>query len=151
MTPLPLMTSPSNAGHSAQGMWFNMTALGGATAVQAKLLLGGETSMWQDEYVGSCMFPNKQDANFSESVASACVLLTSAGVLLRGVMEGHTYCNCQHKCNYKHTSRVAASFNQLLTFSFRSHCYGTHQPHQHRLVASGQGCVNAPENPLNPA
>ena len=59
-------------GHSAEKMWFNMTALGGATAAQAKLLLGGETSMWQDEYVGSCMFANAQDANFSESVAG-CV------------------------------------------------------------------------------
>lgn len=42
-------------GHTAKGMWINMTALGGASPAQAALLLGGETSMWQDQYVSSCM------------------------------------------------------------------------------------------------
>lgn len=56
-------------GHSARHMWFNMTALGTATPQQSALLLGGETSMWQDVYVNSCLFPNDQDGNFSESVA----------------------------------------------------------------------------------
>ena len=61
-----------SAGHSAEKMWLNMSALGNATAEQAKLLLGGETSMWQDRYVKSCLFPNKQDTNFTESV-NGCI------------------------------------------------------------------------------
>ena len=44
-----------SAGHSAQKMWLNMSALGNATATQTKLLLGGETSMWGDRYVSSCL------------------------------------------------------------------------------------------------
>ena len=57
-----------SAGHSAQAMWLNISAHGDASPAQAKLLLGGETSMWQDRYVGSCLFPNAQDRNFTESV-----------------------------------------------------------------------------------
>jgi hypothetical protein len=60
------------ASRPAAKMWLNITALGGATPAQAELLLGGETSMWQDQYVHSCLFANSQDANFSESV-SGCV------------------------------------------------------------------------------
>ena len=61
-----------SAGHSAQNMWLNISArAGNATAAQAALLLGGETSMWQDRYVGSCLFPNEQDDNFTESVNGA--------------------------------------------------------------------------------
>ena len=29
------------------------------------MMLQGETSMWQDRYVGSCLFPNAQDRNFT--------------------------------------------------------------------------------------
>ena len=56
-----------SAAHSARKMWLNISALGNATAEQAKHLLGGETSMWQDRYVNSCLFSNAQDANLRRS------------------------------------------------------------------------------------
>ena len=55
--------------HSAAAMWLNISALGGATAAQQQLLLGGETSMWQDQYVHSCLFDNAKDAAFTQSTA----------------------------------------------------------------------------------
>ena len=48
-----------SAGHSAKGMWFDMLK-GNANQTQCAYLLGGEVSMWQDRYVGSCLFPNDQ-------------------------------------------------------------------------------------------
>jgi hypothetical protein len=40
---------------------------------ELSLLLGGEVSMWQDEYVSSCMFQSPQtDSNFSTST-STCI------------------------------------------------------------------------------
>ena len=53
-------------GHSAKGMWIDMMK-GNSNVTQQKLLLGGEVSMWQDQYVGSCLFDNKQDENFTQS------------------------------------------------------------------------------------
>jgi len=44
-----------SAGHSARKMWLNISAVGNATYVQGKHLLGGETSMWQDRYVSRCV------------------------------------------------------------------------------------------------
>ncbi len=54
------------AGHSAKSMWIDMMK-DNSNTTQRKLLLGGEVSMWQDQYVGSCMFDNKQDENFTQS------------------------------------------------------------------------------------
>jgi hypothetical protein len=52
-------------------MYLDMKA-DNSNATQRALLLGGEVSMWQDAYVGSCLFGNQQDANFSQS-ASHCI------------------------------------------------------------------------------
>ena len=59
------------AGHSAKGMYLDMKA-GNTNETQRGLLLGGEVSMWQDQYVGSCLFGNQQDENFTEST-SHCI------------------------------------------------------------------------------
>lgn len=55
---------------SAKSLWFDMMA-GNTCADEAcrQLLLGGETAMWMDDYVGSCLFGNEQDANFSLSAS----------------------------------------------------------------------------------
>eukprot|EP01050_Picozoa_sp_SAG11_P011274 SAG11_NODE_1183_length_5593_cov_7.174190_5_plen_147_part_00 len=73
------------AGHSAKKMWFDMMAKNTNTTQRA-LLLGGEVSMWQDRYVGSCLFPNDQDANFSQSV-SHCIWPRTA--IAAGTFWGH--------------------------------------------------------------
>ena len=53
------------SGHTAKGMYIDMLK-DNANTTQQKLLLGGEVSMWQDRYVGSCLFPNEQDENFTQ-------------------------------------------------------------------------------------
>eukprot|EP01051_Picozoa_sp_SAG22_P012635 SAG22_NODE_1332_length_4702_cov_1.577232_4_plen_144_part_01 len=55
-------------GHTAKGMYLDMKA-GNSNTTQKALLLGGEVSLWQDAYVGSCLFGNQQDANFSQSAS----------------------------------------------------------------------------------
>jgi hypothetical protein len=57
--------------HSAEKMWFDIRGTN-SNATQTALLLGGEVSMWQDQYVGSCIFGSDKDANFSAS-ASQCI------------------------------------------------------------------------------
>lgn len=54
----------------ARSLWFDLMA--GNTCPDTacrKLLLGGETALWQDSYVGSCLFDSSQDANFSLSAS----------------------------------------------------------------------------------
>ena len=67
--------------HSAVRMWMNLTAICDPelplapcdpTPAQAKLLLGGETSMWQGAETHSCLFDNSKDAAFARS-AAGCI------------------------------------------------------------------------------
>eukprot|EP00038_Savillea_parva_P019262 m.26939 g.26939 ORF g.26939 m.26939 type:complete len:781 (-) comp4361_c0_seq1:2909-5251(-) len=59
-------------GHTAASMWLDLTD-NNTNATELALLLGGEVSMWSDQYVESCLFESPaEDANFSTST-SGCI------------------------------------------------------------------------------
>jgi hypothetical protein len=75
------------AGHSAKGMYIDMLK-DNTNTTQQQLLLGGEVSMWQDRYVGSCLFPSDQDDNFTQST-SHCIWPRTA--IAAGTFWGQNY------------------------------------------------------------
>ena len=50
-------------------LWIDLT-MGVANATKVASLLGGEVSVWSDEYLGSCMFSSQNDALFVKSTSS---------------------------------------------------------------------------------
>ena len=56
-------------GSQAAAMWIDLT-MNVSNATKVARLLGGEVSMWSDEYLGSCMFSSENDALFENSASN---------------------------------------------------------------------------------
>ena len=72
---------------SVKSLYFDLLAFPTqSTRDEQRWLLGGEVAMWSDNYVGSCLFSNEQDANFS---LSASRTIYPRAAIASGTFWGH--------------------------------------------------------------